>query len=249
MITNALAALEDKNLRLAVLDTLMATKALPPFDIDEFNRTHAGDTHADDEDDDRDYRYRDEVAAALLDIPATAEQCASVRELVWEAGGNEIVFTIWTFCDGESDDFRIESLAGIDTVLPDLESLHIDDGAVSDLTPLAGCTRLRRLSLCGGGAVTDVGPLAGLGSLRTLKLEYQNVRDLRPLAGLPLEHLSLDGEPDADLAPLVGLASLRTLNCRRMSYTQGSEPPILGQFDNARVVEALEQRGVDVEVC
>jgi hypothetical protein len=136
MIANALAALEDRNLRLAVLDTLMATKVLPPFDIDEFNRTHAGD----EDDDDRDYRYRDEVADALLDIPVTAEQCASVRELVWEAGGNEVVYAIWTFWDGETDEFRIESLRGIDTVLPDLESLSIGDGAVSDLTPLAGCT-------------------------------------------------------------------------------------------------------------
>ncbi|GLY86939.1 DUF6892 domain-containing protein [Actinoallomurus iriomotensis] len=243
MIANALAALEDRNLRLAVLDTLMATKVLPPFDIDEFNRTHAGD-----EDDDRDYRYRDEVAGALLDIPVTAEQCASVRELVWEAGGNEVVYAIWTFWDGETDEFRIESLEGIDTVLPDLESLSIGDGAVNDLTPLAGCTALRRLSLRGGGAVTDVGPLSGLGSLRKLELEYQNVRDLRPLAGLALEHLSLDGEPDADLSPLESLTSLRTLCCRRMCYTAGSEAPIVRRFDNARVIEVLERRGVDVEV-
>lgn len=197
--------------------------------------------------DPEDSGYRDGVAKRLLDIPVTADQCLAVRKLVWAAGVNDIVYTIWTDWDGESDEFCIESLEGIAATLPNLESLSIDEGGVSDLTPLAGCTKLRQLRLLGGG-VTDLGPLAGLGSLRTLELQNLKALDLRSLTGLPLEHLSLDGDPKADLSPLLDLASLRTLSCRETVYISGSKPSILSKFDNAHVIETLEQRGVAVTV-
>jgi hypothetical protein len=267
----------DANLRLAILDRLMEEGILPRPDKAAFAAeecddcaTEGGgcecdcdcgqgcvcgseaDSHQECECECacayQDYRYRHGVAVELLATPVTADQCSAVRDLVWEGGSSDIMFTIWTHWDGESDEFHIKSLEGIAAALPALESLSIALCAVTDLTPLAGCTGLQHLHLCGSGAVTDLGPLAGLGSLRTLDLEWRDVRDLRPLSGLPLEHLSLDGNPDMDLAPLEDIASLRTLKCQRMAYITGSEPPVLSTFDNARVIEALKQRGVAVTV-
>jgi len=197
----------------------------------------------------QDYRYHHGVAAQLLATPVTEGQRSALRNVVWEAGDNDIVFTIWTYWDGWGDEFDITSLEGIAVALPALESLSIGLCAVDDLTPLADCIHLQRLYLHGGGGVADLRPLAGLGSLRTLGLEcYQNVRDLLPLAGLPLEHLTLDSIPDSDLAPLEDMVSLRTLKWRRTDSGTGTEPPILNTFDNARVVEVLKQRGVAVTV-
>ncbi|MGW1617412.1 DUF6892 domain-containing protein [Streptomyces sp. NPDC002285] len=268
----------DANLRLAILDELMGKGILPRPDEAAFaaeecddcategggcecdcdcgqNCVCGSEADCDPECDcdcecaDQDHRYRYGVATELLDTPVTTDQRSTVRDLGWGAGENDIIFTIWTYWDGESDEFHIKSLEGIAAALPALESLSIGLCAVRDLNPLAACTSLQRLNLRGGEAAPDLGPLAGLRSLRTLDLEYyQDVQDLRPLTELPLERLTLDGNPDVDLAPLENIASLRTVNCRRTVYTSESEPPILSTYDNARVIEVLKQRGVAVTV-
>ncbi|MFJ4429300.1 DUF6892 domain-containing protein [Streptomyces bobili] len=268
----------DKNLRLAILEELMVKGILPRPDETAFAAEECDDCATEGggcecdcgcgqncvcgsevdcdpecgcgcECADQDYRYRYGVATELLNTPVTTDQCSTVRDLRWGAGDDHIISAIWTYWDGESHEFDIESLEGIAAAIPALESLSIGLCAVRDLNPLAACTSLQRLSLRGGGAALDLGPLAGLRSLRTLDLEYyQDVQDLRPLTELPLERLTLEGNPDVDLAPLEDIASLRTLNLRRMVYTVGSEPPILSTYDNARVIEVVKQRGVAVTV-
>lgn len=58
----------------------------------------------------------------------------------------------------------------------------------------------------------DLELLAQCSSLRVLILDYQQISDLTPLAGLPLEYLSLTGNQISDLGPLAGLAELQLLD-------------------------------------
>ncbi len=75
----------------------------------------------------------------------------------------------------------LESLKGIET-LDKLEIIFLDSGAASDLSPLAGLPRLRRLEIY-NTPLDDLSPLATLGSLEEIGLD----RDYRAgaLALLP----------------------------------------------------------------
>ncbi|MGW7435344.1 DUF6892 domain-containing protein [Streptomyces sp. NPDC054849] len=249
---NPVRELPDANLRLAILSQLMEVGAVPLFEVPVPDDAHqCGDDCDEDCTDWLDrpwqYEYREEVA---LDLPVTREQCAALREVKWHTSSTAI-FMIWSEWGGECDEFNVRSLDGIGVVLPALESLHLELTAVTDLTPLTRCGRLRTLTLAGGyDDETDLEPLSRVGSLRTLVLTSKLVRDLSPLAVLPLEHLTLDGCHDGglnhviDLAPLERMPSLRTVTYRRFARVGGDEHPVLAAFDNARVIEALGKRGV-----
>lgn len=58
----------------------------------------------------------------------------------------------------------------------------------------------------------DLELLAQCSNLRVLILDYQQISDLTPLAGLPLEYLSLTGNQISDLGPLAGLTELQVLD-------------------------------------
>lgn len=78
--------------------------------------------------------------------------------------------------DGELD---LTRLAG----LPDLESLQIDCGDVSDYRPLSQLTNLRSLFLR-SDQQSDLSPLATLTRLEVLDVTDGAVSDLTPLSGL-----------------------------------------------------------------
>jgi internalin A len=65
----------------------------------------------------------------------------------------------------------------------DTTDLDLEGAAVTDLSPLAGLTALRRLGIF-ETQVTDLSPLAGLTALRRLGIFETPVTDLSPLAGL-----------------------------------------------------------------
>jgi hypothetical protein len=238
-VINPLTLVADRNLRLAIIEMLTDMQLLPPFGTG---------------DEDRGYEYNDDVAEALLGTEVTAGQCAAVRDLYWEAGNNEIIPAILPYWSGETDEFLVESLDGLAAAVPDLETLSITLCAINDLSPLSGCTKLRELALDGLGPVTDLSPLAGLTSLR--KLELNHLLDmsrpdvLQPVAGLQLEHISLGTGPKrvVDFAPLEHMMSLRILSFQRTVRISGSEPPVATAFGNARVIEVLTSRGVDVQL-
>ena len=58
----------------------------------------------------------------------------------------------------------------------------------------------------------DLALLARCTNLRVLILDYQEISDLSPLAGLPLEYLSLAGNQISNLSPLEDCQSLRALD-------------------------------------
>ncbi|MER5891462.1 hypothetical protein [Streptomyces sp. NPDC001876] len=111
--------------------------------------------------------------------------------------------------------------------------------------------RLRTLAPAGGyDDKTGLEPLSRVDLLGTLILRSKRVEELSPLAVLPLEHLTLDGCHDSssrdaiDLAPLERIPTLRTVGYRRFARVRGAEHPVLTAFDNARVIQSLEELGV-----
>lgn len=99
---------------------------------------------------------------------------------------------------------NIEGVAG-----PRLEVLDATGTQVHDLSPLRVSSRLRELRL-GGTPVRDIEPLAGL-PLEDLILDDTKVDDLSALKGASLEHLSLRDALITSIAPLAGVP-LRRLN-------------------------------------
>lgn len=71
--------------------------------------------------------------------------------------------------------------------MPDLEILIVSGSLVSDVTPLANCTKLWWLELAYCSKVTDVSALVGCESLRNLNLSFTNVTDITPVLELPLK--------------------------------------------------------------
>ena len=110
-------------------------------------------------------------------------------------------------------------------LLPRLTVLNLD-GAVTDLSFLAGLVALERLSLRNNG-LTNVSALAGLVNLRHLSLRGNAVSNVWPLAGLAqLEILDLRGNTLRDRAPLSGLVNLRHLDLSDNPADVGAAPTL-----------------------
>jgi hypothetical protein len=105
--------------------------------------------------------------------------------------------------------------------LPELESLVIDCGDVSDYRPLASLTNLKSLVLR-SDSQRDLSPLASLDKLEVLDVTDGSVTDLSPFAGLSrLRELSFHWCSQlGDLGPLQklsGLESLTLYECDRVT--------------------------------
>ena len=115
-----------------------------------------------------------------------------------------------------------------------LSSIRIEESKVSDLSPIAGLTQLKRididftdppsiihdakqlsrlvnLTFLALHGVEDLTPLAGLPKLEQLFVSHSNIRDLSPLARLVNLELIHMGTSASDLSPLAGLTKLKHL--------------------------------------
>ena len=95
---------------------------------------------------------------------------------------------------------QIDELAPL-SGLVDLQELDIKDNRVSDLTPLSAMTKLTRLE----AKRNDISTLSGLDDLMSLwwlRLDANPISDLSPIAGLPLNTLTLNGTNVSDLSPI-----------------------------------------------
>ena len=103
---------------------------------------------------------------------------------------------------------NLAPLAGL-TKLRKLDTIKTD---ISDISPLAGLTNLTRLNLY-ASRVTDISPLRSLTKLTWLGFRYVNgISDYSPLAGLTnLKHLDLFNNRTSDISMLAGLINLETL--------------------------------------
>ena len=92
-----------------------------------------------------------------------------------------------------------------------METLHISDAAIVDVSPLSGMTNLEVLH-GSYNAISDITSLASLTSLRRLYLGRNRITDLSPLTGLTaLEHLFLTENAVTTITSLANLSALTWL--------------------------------------
>ena len=115
----------------------------------------------------------------------------------------------------------------------DIYNYSQDTVSVTDLTPLAGLTKLQELSI--PAEVKSLAPLAGLTELRSQNLETRNrngsnypLTDISALSGMTkLASLSMGLGDVKDLSPISGLANLTQLylygnfNCPDLQFLSG----------------------------
>jgi hypothetical protein len=110
--------------------------------------------------------------------------------------------------DMELTDADIEPLK----YMTNLTDLDLQYNIISDVSPLAGLTKLTYLGLTGNWGISDISALSGLKSLKSLGLSSTGVTDISALAELTsLEGLSLGGTGISDISALAGLINLERL--------------------------------------
>ena len=156
----------------------------------------------------------------LVDIPDPALRRAVEGELGKEPGDpitrGEMESLEWLYSES-----GVRQLEGIEYAV-NLSHLLLRNGAISDVSALAGLTLLTTLDLS-DNEISNLAPLAGLTSLTELRLPNNSVVDIAPLAGMrTLTGLWLggswasggyeNGNAISDVSPLAGMASLTTLD-------------------------------------
>ena len=113
----------------------------------------------------------------------------------------------------------IADLSGLEAA-GNLQELDLRDNDIRDISPLAGLTDLRWLSLRENPQLRDVTALAGLSELEYLNLNYSyGIQSIRPISGLAnLAVLLMRGvrilDQDDEAALLAQLSGLERLNVR-----------------------------------
>jgi Leucine-rich repeat (LRR) protein len=93
-----------------------------------------------------------------------------------------------------------------------LEKLYLSGNQISDITPVAGLTKMKELHFA-ANQVEDIGPLAELVQLELLVFDNNQVNDLSPLKGLTrLLWLDFPNNPSGDLSSIANLRSLEYLD-------------------------------------
>ena len=99
---------------------------------------------------------------------------------------------------------------------PELETLEICQGSnISDLGPLASCSRLKMLALI-RSLTDDLSPLSSMPLLEELSIfRCSSIQSLDPLSGLMnLHYLDCFGiDPQTSLLPLASCTGLKDLRC------------------------------------
>lgn len=137
------APFADPNLKLVVLEALTFSGAIHLGPRQKLARQLLGPNY----DEARDgYNLLKPVYAYLVRYPLAANQLAAVEELVFDAG-SAIYFYPFPFWDGETDEFDVMSLEGIE-LLPNLRRIEIISLLLdSDLKRLSRLGRLEHIGL------------------------------------------------------------------------------------------------------
>jgi uncharacterized protein DUF6892 len=161
-----MAKIVDDNLRLTLLQSAWDQGLLPQFD----KRAFYSDVLKNPYDPRAEYNdgIDERVKKHLLAIPLPKDLLAKLTLVTWD-GGNEVFHHIWTNWDGESDEFAVHNLAGVEACRG-LETLQFISGAqFKDCSQLAGLSNLEDVMLL-GGTITDLRPLLKLPKLRKLEV-------------------------------------------------------------------------------
>ena len=92
------APFSDPNLKLAVLDELQGTIVLPKMYFFD------------------DYAFDEDNLARMMAVEISQEQLDGIVSVAWRGGGHTAAHLVWNQWDGESEDFDITSLAGIEAL-------------------------------------------------------------------------------------------------------------------------------------
>ncbi|WAS90025.1 DUF6892 domain-containing protein [Nannocystis punicea] len=235
----------DRVLRLMVLQQLIDAGEVEPITAEAVYPAVRGEPY----DDSAAYghRFNEDIAAYIDGTPVDEAMLAKVTRLPTDPAA-DLVFVIWPHFDGESDEFDVTDLSGLDR-LPALAELFVEVRREADLAVVARCADLTAASLdC--RVPLDLSTLAAACRLRTLELLHaENVGDLASLRALPeLATLRLHGDPQAlDLRPLLDMPALTSFALLRTAFAEGTNPSALAFGDNAMVLAALFARGIAVE--
>ena len=102
------------------------------------------------------------------------------------------------------DAVPVREIGGLE-YFKNLERLDLSFHEITDLSPLAGLSKLTILAL-GGNPIADIAPLVGLTNLIVLALPGTGVSDLSSLSGLTrIRYLYLADCPASDYTPLDGI--------------------------------------------
>ena len=114
---------------------------------------------------------------------------------------------IW-FSFAENDVTDLSPIAG----LTKLQTLYgFSNENLSDISPLANLTALRALNLA-GCRISDISPIARMTQLESLNLNYNAIENIEPIANLRhLTELRLRSNTIVDIRPLTHLTNLKTL--------------------------------------
>ena len=174
------------------------------------------------------------IPGAFVHIPDPYLRAVIERELGKAPGDSITAAEMGRIAEIRVPHSSILDLTGIEFAT-NLESFEIGIGEgdnsqiVSDLSPLAGLTKLKYLSL-EAKSISDLSPLTGLINIERFDLGETNVSDLSPLAGFSkLKFLRTTHTPISDLSPLARLTNLETL---QFFYAEGpSLAPLKGLTD------------------
>ena len=152
--------------------------------------------------------------AGLMVIVASFDRVGDARAKLIEAGVKlEDLTAFHGFWMARAHEFSgtLESIAPL-LEAADIGGLDLHGTQVSDLTPLAGLSKLTELWL-GNTQAKDLAPLAGLSKLTELDLSFTQVSDLTPLTGLSaLTELSLHESQVSDDNPILKQLRNRGVN-------------------------------------
>jgi Leucine-rich repeat (LRR) protein len=109
----------------------------------------------------------------------------------------------------------VASIASL-ALLPNLSIFFLDSDTLTDLSPIAGATKLVGRTIVSGKRITDITPLADAmraSNAKSLYIGPTAVGDLSPFTrATTLVVFSVTGSPIADMAPLAALPNLTNLS-------------------------------------
>ena len=142
---------------------------------------------------------------------------------------------------GIRSDFQDVSFIGSMT---ELEGLRIDglEQLPEALLQLKGLKLFCSL----GGKLSDISLLAQIPALEVVDLSWNRITDLRPLSGLPLRELYLEGNPIVDYSPIKELyPNLQGKNFDYIEFQQPDNPGLIIRFPDP-VMEMKVRQALDI---
>ena len=181
----------------------------------------------------------DVLPGGQVDIPDP-----NLRAVIEEALGTrtirpDVMATLTTLKAGNKG---VSNLTGLEYAI-NLEELWISGDQISDLSPLASCTKLIFLEVW-DTRVRDLSPLANLIQLE--QLEFRGyITDISPIAGLTnLTRLRFYGDGIADISAVADMTKLTRLGFRHHELTDISA---LNKLTNLEHLELFENDISDLE--